>query len=162
MARVNYEENQHKQVAENVTNSTMLFFKEGLNAHSAGEVNTATIDSWATEFLGVWERYVGHLAPMVKDPAFRGENEYRIVHELQAHEIGQLLFKQKEPLLSRHLPLIFPPPNYATQSRLLPIAEVMVGPSRHKEISRVSVDTLLRQKGYQVPVTVSKIPFQLT
>jgi hypothetical protein len=162
VARVNYDEEQHKQVAENVANSTMLFFKEGLKARSTGEVNTATIDSWATEFLGEWERFVGHLAPMVKDPAFRGENEYRIVHELQAQEIGQLLFKQKETLMSRHLPLIFPPPNWATRSQLLPIAEVMVGPSRHKEISRVSVETLLRQKGYQVPVTVSKAPFQLT
>jgi hypothetical protein len=84
-----------------------------------------------------------------------------IVHELQAYEIGQLLFKQKETLMSRHLPLIFPPPNYATRSQLLPIAEVMVGASRHKEISRVSVETLLRQKVYQVPVTVSKAPFQL-
>jgi hypothetical protein len=162
VARVNYEEDQHKQVAENVANSTRLFFKEGLQARSTGEVNTATIDAWATEFLAVWEKFVFYVAPMVKDLAFRGENEYRVVHELQEHEIGQLLFKQKETLMSRHLPLIFPPANYATQSRLLPIAEVMVGPSRHKEISRVSVETFLRQKGYQVPVTVSKIPFQLT
>jgi len=99
---------------------------------------------------------------MVKDAAFRHENEYRIVHELQGHEMGQLRFKQRATLMSRHLPLIFPPQSYATQSQLLPIAEVMVGPSRHKEISRVSVETLLRQKGYQVPVTASKIPFQLT
>jgi hypothetical protein len=162
VARVNYEKDQHKQVAENVANSTMLFFKEGLNARSTGENKTAAIDAWVTEFLAVWERFVGHLAPMVKDPAFRGENEYRIVHEVQAHEMGQLRFKQKETLMSRHLPLIFPPLNYATQSQLLPIAEVMVGPSRHKEISRVSVETFLRQKGYLVPVTVSKIPFQMT
>jgi Protein of unknown function (DUF2971) len=162
VARVNYDKEQHKQVAENVANSTMLFFKEGLKARSTGEVSTAAIDAWAAGFLGEWERFIDHLAPMVKDPAFQNENEYRIVHQLQSHEIGQLLFKQKETLMSRHLPLIFPPPNYAIRSQLLPIAEVMVGPSRHKEISRVSVETLLRQKGYQGPVTVSKIPFQLT
>ena len=94
--------------------------------------------------------------------AFRGENEYRIVHELQVHEMGQLRFRQKQTLMSRHLPLIFPPPTYAAQSQLLPTMEVMVGPSRHKEISRVSVETFLRQKGYLVPVTVSTIPFQMT
>jgi len=78
--------------------------------------------------------------------AFRGENEYRIVHELQVHEMGQLRFRQN-----------------ATQSQLLPTMEVMVGPSRHKEISRVSVETFLRQKGYPaVPVTMSKIPLQVT
>jgi len=163
VARVNYEKEQHKQVAENVANATMSFFKEGLYARPTGEINTATIDTWATEFLGVWEGLVGRLAPMIKDPAFRGENEYRIVHELQVREMGQLRFRQKQTLMSRHLPLIFPPPNYATQSQLLPITEVMVGPSRHKEISRVSVDTFLRQKGYSaVPVTMSNIPFQLT
>jgi hypothetical protein len=141
----------------------MSFYKEGLYARPTGEVDAAAIGGWADEFLGVWERLVGRLAPMVKDPAFRGENEYRIVHELQVHEMAQLRFKQKQTLMSRHLPLIFPPPNYATQSQLLPIVEVMVGPSRHKEISRVSVETFLRQKGYPaVPVTMSKIPFQVT
>jgi hypothetical protein len=98
VARVNYEEDQHKQVAENVANSTMLFLKEGLKARSTGEVSTATIDSWVTEFLELWGRFVGHLAPMVKDSAFRGENEYRIVHELQTHEIGQLLSSKSKRL----------------------------------------------------------------
>ena len=150
-------------MAQNVANATVAFFKEGLHARPTGEINTDAIDGWATEFLGVWEKLVGRLAPLVKDPAFRGENEYRIIHELQVHELGQLLFRQKQTLMSRHLPLIFPPPNYATKSQLLPIMEVMVGPSRHKEISRISVETLLRHRGYPaVPVTVSKIPFQMT
>jgi hypothetical protein len=163
VARVNYDKEQHKQVAKNVASATVSFFKEGLCAHPTAEAGTTAIDAWLTEYLGEWERMVGYLAPMVKDPAFRGENEYRIVHELQAHEFGQLRFRQKQTLMSRHLPLIFPPPNYATQSRLLPINEVMVGPSRHKEISRVSVECLLRQKGYPtIPVTMSKIPFQMT
>jgi hypothetical protein len=163
VARVSYDEEQHKQVAENVANATISFFKEGLCARPTGEINTAVIDAWATEFLGVWERLVGRLAPMVKNPAFQGENEYRIIHELQVHEMGQLRFRQKQTLMSRYLPLIFPPPNYATESLLLPISEVMVGPSRHKEISRVSVDTFLRQRGYPgVPVTMSNIPFQAT
>src|SRR5271167_915143 len=51
VARVNYDEEQHKQVAENVANATMLFFKEGLCARSTGEIDTAAMDAWATEFL---------------------------------------------------------------------------------------------------------------
>jgi hypothetical protein len=175
VARVNYETEQHKQVAQNVANATMSFFKEGLSGRVSDRPATlapgllaaddiaAASEAWTTEFLGVWEERIGRLAPTVKDPAFRAENEYRIVHELQVHEMVHLRFRQKQALMSRHLPLIFPPPNYATQSKLLPIMEVMVGPSRHKEISRVSVETLLRQKGYPaVAVTMSKIPFQLT
>jgi hypothetical protein len=109
VARVNYSEDEHKQVAANVARAMMSFFMEGLNARSTVESDAGAGDAWATEFLGVWERLVGRLAPMVKNPAFRGENEYRIVHELQIHEVGQLLYKQKQTLMSRHLPLVFPP-----------------------------------------------------
>jgi Protein of unknown function (DUF2971) len=163
VVRVNYEKDQHKEVAKKVANATLQFFKEGIDARPASGIdNTALMEAWANEFLATWQALISRLAPMVKDPAFRGENEYRIVHELQGHEFSKLRLRQKQTLMSRHLPLVFPPPNSATQSDMLPIMEVMVGPGRHKEISRVSVDTALRQKGYTVPVTMSSIPFQMT
>jgi hypothetical protein len=165
LARVNYNQKEHEEVAARVANATLEFFKEGLYARFSGqadhrldEINTA----WMDEFLHAWEPLVSQLAPMVKDPAFRSENEYRIVHNLQVDELSQLQFRQKQTLMSRHLPLVFPPINHPTPSQKLPIVEVMVGPSRHKEISRISVDALLRQKGYAVPVTISAIPFQTT
>jgi hypothetical protein len=162
VARVNYNQDEQKEVAANVANATIEFFKEGLYARQSGEISTAWKDAWANEFLPVWETLVGRLAPMVKDSAFRNENEYRVIHELQAPEMPLLQFRQKQTMMSRHLPLVYPPPNHATSCHQLPIAEVMVGPSRHKEISRISVDTLLRQKGYTVPVTTSAVPFQMT
>lgn len=164
VVRVNYEKEQHKEVAKKVAKATLQFFKEGVDTRPAsGTDNTALMEAWANEFLATWQALISRLAPMVKDPAFRGENEYRIVHELQPHEFSRLRLRQKQTLMSRHLPLVFPPLNYATQSDMLPIMEVMVGPGRHKEISRVSVDTLLRQKGYTtVPVSMSSIPFQMT
>jgi hypothetical protein len=46
---------------------------------------------------------------------------------------------------------------------MLPIAKVKAGPTRHKEITRISIDTLMRQMGYgQGHVSVSGIPFQAT
>jgi len=97
---------------------------------------------------------------MVKNPAFSAENKYRIIHELQSIERDNVRFRQEQSLMSRHLPLAFPPPSVAAD--LLPVVEVMVGPSRYKEISRASVDALMRQKGYSVPVSTSMIPFQIT
>jgi hypothetical protein len=44
----------------------------------------------------------------------------------------------------------------------LPIVEVMVGPSRQREVSSVSVNTLLLQMGYRdFKVEISKRPLQL-
>jgi hypothetical protein len=162
VARVNYSQDEQREVAMRVARATLEFFKEGLHARATGEIDDASKEAWAIEFLPFWEALIGRLAPMVKDPAFRGENEYRIIHELQNTEFSLLQFRQKQSLMSRHLPLVYPPQNHATPSHLLPIAEIMVGPSRHKEISRISVDTLLRQRGYTIPVTISAIPFQMT
>jgi hypothetical protein len=158
VARVNYERDKHLEGAKEVAVKTLEFFKEGLDARSPEER-----DAWENEFLVEWDIWINKLAPMVKDPAFHSENEYRIIHQYTVSELSKLRFKQKHSLMSIHLPLVFPPPYIATQSSLLPILEVMVGPSRHKEQSRVSVLNLLRQKGYHnVPVTLSEIPFQST
>lgn len=64
--------------------------------------------------------------------------------------------------MSRHLPIAYPSSDGAPLKRLA-ITEIMVGPSRHKEISAYSVSALLKQKGYEaVAVSVSPIPFQAT
>jgi hypothetical protein len=59
-------------------------------------------------FLEEWETWVGRLAPVVKDDCFRGEDEVRLVHELNVSELHMIRFQQKATLLSRHLPLAFP------------------------------------------------------
>ena len=140
-----------------VADATLKFFREGLdnNRASAPEI-------WADEFIAEWGGLIGQLAPMLKDSGFSGEKEYRIVHQLHLSEMSHLQFRQKATLMSRHLPLVFPLVGAATPSRVLPIIEVMVGPSRHKEITRVSVDAFMRQRGYTVPVSISEIPFQMT
>lgn len=46
----------------------------------------------------------------------------------------------------------------------LPITGIVVGPCRHKEISRISVGDLLRTYGYSdkdVPVSMTAIPYRM-
>ena len=46
----------------------------------------------------------------------------------------------------------------------LPIPGIVVGPCRHKEISRISVGDLLRTYGYSdkdVPVSMTAIPYRM-
>ena len=158
MVRVNYDKNQHLSAARTIAEAMLRFFREGLVSRTPEERQT-----WLDDFALDWRTPLGQLAPMVKDPAFRGENEFRIAYEFKPQELSKLRFRQKGSLMSIHMPLVFPPTISATQSTQLPIMEVMVGPSRHKEISRLSVDVLLRQRGYKgVPVSMSSIPFQTT
>jgi hypothetical protein len=109
-----------------------------------------------------WDEAIVHIAPSVKDPAFKGERECRIVKTLHADELSQLKFIQKSTMMTRHLPIKPPAGNAFTPYRL-PIAEVIVGPCRHPHVSKITVDTLLRQKGYPADlVSISKIPYQTT
>jgi hypothetical protein len=67
---------------------------------------------------------------------------------------------QRRTLMSRHVPL-----QYRNGDGRLPIATVMVGPSRHKEASRISVGDLMRTCGYaenEVEIVGSTIPYHMT
>lgn len=155
LVRVNYDEKMHEQVANAIAEKTVEFFLEGLKNNRA-----ATAEEWKKEFFAFWDPYISRLAPMVKDPGFAAEKEYRIVHEFQIGELKNLKFAQKKTLFSRHLPLSFPAGGEAWVPRL-PIAKILIGPCRHKEITRISVDTLLRKMGYGTGLVFSsKRPFQ--
>jgi hypothetical protein len=153
LVRVNYDRAVHRELATKIAKATLQFISEGREKLKKEAAETQ--EAWVSEFLNDWTIRIGVFGPVVKDPSFRAENEYRIVHQLQAKELSKLQFKQKQTLMSRHLPLVF---------QSLPIVEVMLGPAhRHREISRVSINTCLQQHGHNaVPVSFSAIPFQST
>jgi hypothetical protein len=66
-------------------------------------------------------------------------------------------------MISRHLPLTS---LRLPATELLPIAGVVVGPSRHQDITATSVATMLRSRGYPAEVysqvRKSEVPFQAT
>jgi hypothetical protein len=156
LARINYDGDLHRELAQKVAAATVQFFLEGFKKYAPGDAV-----AWSGEFFEAWEPAITMVAPLVKDPAFFKEHECRIVRGYFG-EIDQLKFIQKGSLMSRHLPLK-PGVGTAYDSYRLPIAEVIVGPCRHPQISRTSVDTLLRQKGYPTGlVSISHIPFRIT
>jgi hypothetical protein len=157
LARMNYNSILHRELAQRVAIMMVQFLLEGIKKYVPID-----IAKWSSEFFDAWERAITMIAPLVKDPAFAKECEFRIIKSFQLEDLAQLKFIQKGSLMSRHLPLQ-PPMRIPSDPYRLPIAEVMVGPCRHPQISRTSVDTLLRQKGYPTGmVTISQIPFQMT
>jgi hypothetical protein len=157
LVKVNYDGDLHRKLAAKIARATLQFFKEGL-AKRAGAAQ-----DWPNEFLVEWDMMLSYLTPMVKDPAFQSEREYRITYQLMLEDLPHVTFIQKSSLISRHLPRAYISEFGESPSDRLPIKEILVGPGRHKEISAVSVDTLLKQKGYQsITVAVSAVPFQST
>jgi hypothetical protein len=151
VVRVDYSHETHLKLATEAAEATVRFYKEGLEAK---------IPNWDEVFLSVWDVSLTQLAPALKDPGFELEKEVRVIHQLQEPEFGDLRVLQRKTMMSRHLPIRFPAGAPVHRPRI-PIYRVMVGPSRHKAISGISVDTLLRTHGYPGGIVLpSARPFQ--
>jgi hypothetical protein len=155
LARVNYDRAKHEEMAVKVANGTLEFYRKGLEAKRA-----ETPEKWAQEFLPLWDERITELAPLIKDPCWAHEKEYRIVRLLVRGQLPELVILQKDTMMTRHIPL-----KATSDCRypILPIKQVIVGPCPHPSISRVSVDTLLRQHGYPSGIAISsKRPYRKT
>lgn len=161
LAPVYYDEAVHADVAQKVAAATFRFFLEGLK--SRGGNAGATVDDWCDAFLDGWSRAITYLGPVVKHPKFEPEHEWRLIRQLRDEDRPKMEYVQKQMMMSRHLPLNLGRSSAENKRSLLPIAEIMVGPSRYKEISRISVGDLLLTNGYApetVKVSISDVPFQ--
>jgi hypothetical protein len=148
VARVNYDAETHGAVAREAAEATVKFYKEGLKEG---------IEDWDNIFLELWDYTLTQVAPFLKDPGFAVEQEVRLVHLLEQTEMSQLKVRQRKTMMSRHLPMRFP----SAGQLGVPISKVIVGPCRHREITRISVDTLLRTHGYPSGLVVSsQRPYQ--
>jgi len=150
-------------------------YDHALHLNVAGEVAAAFVDfylrgarrghdrqEWTIDFTRAWDAAMGRVGAMIKHPAFTAEAEFRCIHKLEPSEHGSLEFRQKAGMLSRYLPLYFPPLG-KPREKLLPIEGVIVGPCRHSAVSKASVEMLLRKHGYPSAVAeVSSAPFQMT
>lgn len=84
VARVNYDSALHRVLAAKVASASIRFFREGLQKRGGSG------EDWEKEFPVEWDTMLSYLSPMVKHADFKGENEYRVVHQLQQNEFPNL------------------------------------------------------------------------
>src|SRR5579863_114682 len=101
--RVVYDRDKQLRAAKKIAEATLSFFFEGIDEERAKD-----LERWGGEFFEAWDEWVYKLAPLAKDPTWRSENEFRIVHELKASEFSQVRFTQKKTMISRYLALNTP------------------------------------------------------
>jgi hypothetical protein len=113
-------------------------------------------EEWAREFLELYLSYVETFLICLKDPAFEAEREWRLVYFFRPDDPTPMRFRQRQSMMSRHLPLRL--------KGKLPITGVMVGPCRYPILSRIAVSDLLQANGYDPAVirevNVTKIPYR--
>jgi hypothetical protein len=154
--KVVYDKSRQVKVAQELAQATLQFYLEGLTNDTSRDPNT-----WAEEFFPAWDEWTYKLAPLAKDPKWRAENEFRLVHELKFSEFHEVRFRQCETMLARYLPL--KTPLWARRRiPILPIAKIIIGPSgTQPTFTRISVALLLQQMGYpDIPIELSQVSLQ--
>lgn len=157
LLRVRYKEQERAVLLDDILKWTILFFKEGVKDHRA-----PSIEEWIPEFLTVWSEQIMGFAALIKHEAFEAENEWRLIHFLVDTDTKKMKFQQRSSMMTRHLPLHFAIKN---EKKKLPLCGVIVGPCRHKEISKIAIGDLLRANDYspdtEVIVSETRIPYRI-
>jgi hypothetical protein len=153
--RVIYDRELQKRVAKEIADATLNFFLEGL---TGDRLNSP--DDWAKDFFLAWDEWVYKLAPLAKDPKWKSEREFRLVHELKVEDFPTVQFKQRQTMLGRYI-VLDTPSWVKRRAALLPIAKIMIGPGSHPSFTSISARLLLEQMGYMnVPVEMTTVPLQ--
>jgi hypothetical protein len=97
-------------------------------------------------------------AQFIKHPRFSGEREWRLVYHLQDEAISRKRYLQRSSMMTQHVPLRLMMGDDGHPC--LPVTGIIVGPSRHKEISKISVNDLMRTYGYSARASLTTIPYR--
>ena len=146
---MNYDTDHQQFLVKEVIKKAKQFFLDRLSKFQNAE-------KWAAELIAAFDRELHIFACLFKHPKFASERERRIVATFVEEDLPSLTFVQKSTLLARHLPLDLRTPNGK-----LPITRVCVGPGPAQRASQVSVGTLLKQHGYDVPIEISSVPYRV-
>ncbi len=150
LVRVEYDPVNHATMFDDILKWTEQFFL-GLS----GATNAPTVDAWADEFCRYWLEHLWPYAPCIKNPAFENEKEWRLIYNLQPDDPTKMQFRQRQSMMTRHIPLRLKKP--------LPITQALVGPCRHPRLSQVAAGDLLLAAGYDpktVKVEITGVPYR--
>lgn len=130
-------------------------------AHRAGHPRY----EYKGEKIDTRETYLPYVAtaPRLKHPGFSEEREYRIIMCVDRSESRRKSKKKEKPISFRGrdnylLPYIALSAGGKQRSKL-PLVRIIVGPSHEPERRLKSIELLVRECGYDVPVNLSSIPF---
>jgi hypothetical protein len=154
LGKVEYNAERQDLFIENLLNNCIMFYLDGLRKR-----RSPSSEQWTSEFLLCWSNLAMVFAPFIKHPKFNGEREWRLVYHLDDDGIRRKRYLQRRSMMTQHVPLRLKLHEDGTPC--LPLTGIVVGPSRHKEISKISVNDLLRTHGYPPCARLTEIPYRV-
>jgi hypothetical protein len=145
---MSYDQAKHRFLVQDAIANAQRYFLSGVDKFP-------DLQQWANEFLETFAHEMDVYSCMFKHPKFYGEVERRLVIPFRKEDLAHLAFSQKRTLLARHLPI-----DLTLDTGLLPISRVYIGPGPAQRVSQVSVGTLMEQRGYDVKVELSVVPYR--
>jgi hypothetical protein len=164
LQRVEYSDRCLRQYFSIIIDGLFSFYLAG----SGWDANRESLRrAWEDITYTCFERAAICRFPSFKDEAFKAENEWRLITWMDGRSTGTFKFTQGGSMLRQHLPL--PASRMGYNDKLLPISEIVVGPSRHALTSKTTIENLLLSNGYNLEtlgwhpqVSTSNIPLQTT
>ena len=150
LVRVEYEPTNHSIMFDDVIVWSERYFLELDGAKEA-----PSTEAWADEFVSFWLEQLAFFAPCIKNPKFKEEQEWRLIYYFRPDDPTKLKFRQRQSMMTRHIPLRLAKP--------LPITGVVVGPCRHPTLSKIAIGDLLLAAGYDstvAAVELTAVPYR--
>ncbi|HEX3487546.1 MAG TPA: DUF2971 domain-containing protein [Micropepsaceae bacterium] len=103
--------------------------------------------------------HLSWLAPLLKHPTFREENEWRIYKRRPDGDSSGIEFTSRHSMITGHIAVDLR--RQIGTGLLLPVTKILVGPGRNVSLSCVAISAMLNQIGYtNIEVIDCKVPFR--
>jgi len=89
----------------------------------------------------------------IKHDSFNKEREHRIIHE--GNDVDEIKYREGKSMIVPYTEF-----SLVDKDVQLPITKIIVGPTPHPELSKLSIDGLLKSKGYKIEVEWSEVPYR--
>jgi len=149
-----------------------VIYEETKQHEVMGKAVESTFDRFKTrpaeEIVSKAKDIIDFFVPTFKHSGFMGEQEWRMIFvPAQAPPVKPRYRTAREMLIPyfsfKELVASLTPANKAKANKdqwRLPILQVCIGPSRHRELNRGSAESFLKDAGYGSPVIASLTPYR--
>lgn len=141
-----YDEGEQKRIIGNVLDEAYRKLITEMNKRLIPEPIDRVISSFIHNFVDV--------APFLKDPSFSEETEWRLI------SLRNILSSELRFRVGKSMIIPYTEVNLTNDHEELPIAEIIVGPASHMDLSIISLQHFLDSKNIKSNVKCSKVPYR--
>lgn len=155
-----YDYSEQEEIIRNLFSKSITGSKVEISnvvkVNDSSSVFTDKIKSVVSKTVKIFFENFLDIAPILKHPSFREEQEWRFVEKPERYFDENLKFRESTSFIIpyREIPL-------SDQSNELPLRRIYIGPSPNKDLSEISVNAYLKTIGIKnCSVKKSEIPFR--